>query len=64
MVYFPPLWGVCFDVPPLRRCLLFVVCCRVPVLPVQDNGNGKYSSLKRKHDDTLSDELLTMLKVR
>ncbi|CAM9820198.1 unnamed protein product [Ectocarpus sp. 6 AP-2014] len=24
--------------------------------------NGKFSSLKRKHDDTLSDELLTMLK--
>lgn len=31
------------------------------VLPAAQD-NGKYD-LKRKHDDTLSDELLTMLKV-
>lgn len=39
------------------------VCVYVLSCVVLSQGNGKDSSLKRKHDETLNDELLTMLKV-
>ena len=44
-----------------RLVVCFLFACRLVVL---SQGNVKdSSSLKRKHDETLNDEFLTMLKV-
>lgn len=42
---------------------LSLLCSFFGRVNAHTQGNGKDSSLKRKHDETLNDELLTMLKV-
>ena len=46
-----------------QPCLSLLLCSFFGLVNAHTQGNGKDSSLKRKHDETLNDELLTMLKV-